>query len=279
MPKIKRNKFIVISAVLVLLVVFVTLAIESSKPYILPEQQISAFASQQNVVAVLDTGVDFERSLLKGKELAGYCFSESRGDIESLCYQNKSGKNCLLSISNECNHGTYVAGILAQRIPEVQIVSYQTYSKQGKSIVLSHKNYIDALDHIIQQKQNKIINFSAINISWNFDEFYMGNCDNYKTEMTQKIAKLNELGIKTYVSTGNDGKKNLLAYPACVTGVIPVGAKELHGKVSSYSNNTEIVINFGDSKTSSIYPGSDKPVENIGTSFAVPQVIARDLKK
>lgn len=190
-----------------------------------------------------------------------------------------SGKNCDSSLDFYCGHGTFVAGILSQLIPGVKIVSYQVYSKLGKEIVLTHNNYLNALDDIIIKKQNKIIDFDSINISWNFDEFYTDSCDNYKPEMTFKIKRLLDIGIKVYVSTGNNSQKNRIAYPACLTGVISVGSKEVNGRVSGYSNSNNRVKTYGQSKIKSIYPSSDLLIESYGTSFSVPQAIATELNK
>jgi Subtilase family len=281
---LKKSSILTLTVVLVFLIVLLFRISNSSTINQNPEQRIISFEDQQNVIAVLDTGINFGRNILKNTKIAEYCFSESREQIQTLCSgyeKNKnilnSGKNCLIEFDKLCSHGTFVAGILIQSNPKINIVSYQVYSKLGKEVVLTHKNYLEALTNIIEMKTTKQINFQAINISWNFDEFFESYCDEYNPEMTSKVKKLNEIGIKVYASTGNNYQKSKIAYPACVSGIIPVSSKEINRVISNYANTSSLVNNFGESITRSINPDSDNLIEDYGTSFSVPQVIARNI--
>lgn len=282
----KRSKLLISFVVLILIVVYIYYSRSSKVISKIPEQQMISFEKQKRVVAILDTGVDFNRTILKDTKLAEYCFSEMRDGIKSLCENidngknlDGAGKNCQLVLDMQCGHGTFVAGILANSIPNVKIVSYQIYSRLNKEIVITNANYLNALDHIINKKQSKEINFEAVNISWNYDDFFTDNCDDYKPETTQKIKTLEDLGVNVYVSTGNNYQKNKIAYPACITGVRTVSSRNAQGQIPNHSNSNGQVIYFGEDKIKSVYPDSDLFVESNGTSFSVPQIISQQINK
>jgi subtilisin family serine protease len=53
---------------------------------------------------------------------------------------------------------------------------------------------------------------------------YSGNCDSASPTMTQAAANAVAAGITIFASSGNDGYCSKIAWPACISHVVSVGA-------------------------------------------------------
>lgn len=77
----KKNKILILLVVFVIAVIVLYRPTDIKNIVEISEQQVVSFERQSKVVAVLDTGIDFDRRLLKDNKLAEYCFSENREQL------------------------------------------------------------------------------------------------------------------------------------------------------------------------------------------------------
>lgn len=105
---------------------------------------------------------------------------------------------------------------------------------EGKSL----EKAIDWLSKNAQKYSIDLVSISGANTN-----FPKGTCP--KNEIFEKSVKaLTELNVAVFAGTGNNGFKNSIGFPACVTGVFPVGAVDSNNSISSFSNITGSVKIF-----------------------------------
>jgi subtilisin family serine protease len=80
----------------------------------------------------------------------------------------------------------------------------------------------------------RFLNTPSINISIGFNATRR-QC--VTTLIRRAVAKLHAVNIATIAASGNDGFSNKLSSPACVSGVISVGATNSFDQISDFSNN------------------------------------------
>jgi hypothetical protein len=91
----------------------------------------------------------------------------------------------------------------------------------------------------------------------------------------KEIASLKSKGILTFFPAGNEGKSDLINWPACIADAVAVGALDKTGAIASYSNYAMGQIDiyepgyFIDSETVATY-GS-----NSGTSLSTQYAAAK----
>jgi hypothetical protein len=229
-----------------------------------------------------------------------------------------SGQDCTI---NGCGHGTMVAGATAMgrvylgndvitagaataaKIIAVKIASKQSYITPASTsnpcgtgvsscTLLNLSDIYSAMDHSItlSQTRDKIV---AVNMSLGAGAYNTVSSCRATFTTTYDVFKeavdtLKEKGIATVVATGNDGdgaNQGKIAFPACVDGVVAVGAVSVDGTaVASYSQNgslTTLLAPGGDYNTSAFgyglmwLPANGNPDSfsgTQGTSFAAPTV-------
>ncbi|MEK8015414.1 MAG: S8 family serine peptidase, partial [Candidatus Parabeggiatoa sp.] len=270
-------------------------------------------------VVVLDTGVDSTNSALNAQVVEGACFSFVKTTGESkTCSSNSipkvlgskvgtiyeesrnpttGGNSSLPSVaapckdsilSDDCEHGTHVAGIIAAKnqgvAPEAKIIAIQAGTNtDGTSVELYRISQLKALEYIYDQLagikgpyEGKI---AAVNMSLNEkkDSDLSGVfCDDVDDDMTdsrkQFIDNLYSYGIATIISSGNNGNKKKMASPACISSAISVGATDKDDNIWIKSNSSDKLdlLAPGVGITSTWPGGGTKPKS--GTSQAAPHV-------
>lgn len=222
------------------------------------------------VVAVIDTGIDLNHPDLDGKLVAGYDYLDGDNDP-----------------TDTYGHGTHVAGIVLAETNNAAGTAGVAYSNNIKVMPLRVCDasgcptdaIVNAIYHAADQGAN-VINMSlggrfgssaeeaAINYAWG-------------------------KGLVITASSGNDGSRRLVSYPAAFANCIAVGSTNWHDALAPYSNQgsaLDVVAPGGD--MSSLHdPGgiySTMPTYNVylttaygysdtydqlqGTSMAAPQV-------
>ena len=245
-----------------------------------------------HAIAVLDTGVDTAHPFFAGRVVAEACFSSDAGSQVSLCPDGTprqigpgSGVNCPLSLSSQCFHGTAVAGIAAAShavyggvAPSADIIAMQVFNRSlcggNPCLRASEGDLIAALDHVagLVDQLDGVTRIAAVNLSLGGGA-YAASCDGLFPAMAAAVANLASRGVVVIAASGNEGRVGQIAYPACLTGTVAVGATTKADTVASYSNAHPSLVDVlaPGSDIISAYPGS-RIVRTGGTSAATPHV-------
>lgn len=256
-------------------------------------------------VAVIDTGVDKNHPYLAGKVVAEACFTTAvPGRSTGVCpgadptfsTAPGAGMPCPFATSgDDCDHGTHVAGIIAGSngpanaptgaAPATSIIAIQVFSKftsesdcgAGNAPCASafDSDIIAALDYASSLVGNLPggLDLAAANLSLGGGSPTNVACDDEPHKLS--IDALRAQGVATVVASGNNGAKNGVDSPACISTAISVGATSNTGAtVASYSNSAPLlsVLAPGSSIVSSIPGGLYASYS--GTSMAAPHVSA-----
>ncbi len=209
---------------------------------------------ENTVVAVLDTGVDYNHPDLKTNIIGGISFVSGEKDFIDLN-----------------GHGTHVTGIIAanSRIlgvaPQSKILAIKVMAKNGAG---TFQGIIQGLEYARRWrgKQGEVVN--VINMSLG------GPINNIL--LHREIKNAMQAGITVVCAAGNegDGRSDTreISYPAYYAETIAVGAVDLQTGIANFSNsNDHIDIVAPGVDTYSTYPGG-KYVKLSGTSMATPHI-------
>lgn len=207
-----------------------------------------------SVVAVLDTGIDYEHPDLSANVIGGESFVPGEPG-----YMDQNG------------HGTHVAGTIAANgyllgvAPEAQLLAVKVLNKNGMGSILSINQGLAWARKWRGENGEKV---NVINMSLGAS---VSNSD-----LHREIITTVEEGITVVCAAGNagDGQADTteISYPAYYPETIAVGAVDLLTGIANFSNSNErIDIVAPGVDTYSTFPGS-RYVKLSGTSMAAPQI-------
>ncbi|MBW6451580.1 MAG: S8 family serine peptidase [DPANN group archaeon] len=189
------------------------------------------FTGADETVCVIDTGVNYSHPDLGGG------FGGSYKVIGGYDYVNDDGIPM-----DDNGHGTHVTGIVAANgtvmgvAPGAKIFSMKVLDSSGFG------NLIDIIAAIDDCNFNRTVyNISVISMSLGFSS-HSSNCDSSYSTLAAAISSAINNNITVVVATGNSGNSTGISSPACISGVIPVGAtyKEDYGSKSwTICNDTD----------------------------------------
>lgn len=282
-----------------------------------PTVWTSGYSGQGQAVAVLDTGVDKNHPFLAGRVPAEGCFSttsEGNGSL-SLCpggVGSSSAPDSALPYgtgvcpAGACDHGTHVAGIAAGRDPvgvdavgfsgvakDANLIAIQVFSIfpgsyascGGSPCPLSYSSdQIAGLEYVYGLRSTYAI--AAVNMSLGggyYSNASQADCDTDNGLIKAVIDTLRGANIATVIASGNNGFRDGISAPGCVSSAVSVGST-LDGTagitpsgtpaddVSPTSNVSTYLNLFAPGRwiTSSI-PGDTYDMKS-GTSMAAPHV-------
>lgn len=209
---------------------------------------------ENSIVAVVDTGIDYNHPDLKNNVIGGISFVSSETD-----YMDLNG------------HGTHVAGIIAANgtilgvAPEAKLLGVKVLNKDGFG------SYTDILGGLSWARNWRGSNGEKVNV---INLSLGGPFPN--PVMHQEIIKAVNEGITIVCAAGNSGDADPntreISYPAYYEESMAVGAVNLQTGIADFSNSNErIDIVAPGVDTYSTYPGN-KYVKLSGTSMAAPHV-------
>lgn len=213
------------------------------------------------VVAVIDTGCDFNHPDLQDRIIGGYNFTtDYQGDTKNF-YDNNG-------------HGTHVAGIIAANMnnsgivgvaPEASLLILKGLTEYGTG---DYENIIRSIDYAIKWRGPKGEPVRVISMS-------LGSSENV-SELHESIKRAVNNNVLVVCSAGNDGDGGTdtieLQYPGCYQEVVEVGAVDCNKKLAYFSSsNPQVDL---------VAPGVDilstftngKYATFSGTSMATPYV-------
>ncbi len=264
------------------------------------------YTGSGQTIVILDTGVDKTHPFFASptpKFGTGNCFSttDAQTGAMSLCSSpplSTEDKNCDINIAG-CDHGTHVAGIAAGNgggvvgvAKNAKLISVQVFTKftdtgtvkncAGLGLpspcILSYtRDQVAALEWVYRLNDSSI---AAVNMSLGGGG-YRAYCDGGSSKHV--IDNLRSVGVATVISSGNDGYRDAISSPACISTAISVGSTKdiltidpvtntLRDEISSFSNSYPYLslLAPGETITSAI-PGNGL-AEKGGTSMAAPHV-------
>ncbi len=256
---------------------------DSTKIVRAPEAWGAGYDGTGWTVAILDTGVDKAHPMFAGgKVVSEACYSGANGEAASVCPGGVpestavgSGVPCYMS---QCSHGTHVAGIAAGKntslplygvAPGANIIAIQVFSDYYGGTYTWDSDYAKGLERVYVLRTT--YNIASVNMSLGGGE-YKSYCDSSKPAVKRAIDKLRGAKIATVIASGNNGFKNAMSSPSCISSAVAVGATDKNDFVADFSNSDSMLklLAPGVSIYSSV-PGNAYDSYN-GTSMATPHV-------
>lgn len=175
------------------------------------------------IVAVIDSGVDYNHPDLKGKVILGPDYADSDKDP-----------------MDEGGHGTHVAGIIAANgsvkgiAPNVKIMALKIFSEQDKK-VNTYNTTEGIADAIIYAMENGA---SIINMSLGRSTLMTGDTIALDSAINEAVNR----GLVVFTAAGNDAYSNVSSQPSVQNNInqIPVIATDEMQKISTFSSYSNL---------------------------------------
>lgn len=262
----------------------------------------SGYTGAGQTVAILDTGVDTDHPAFTtggNRIVSEACFSTTNDlyGSTSVCPGGApqstavhSGVDCTTAVGptnskaqSDCSHGTHVASIAAGNdgstivgvAPEANIIAIQIFSLFNStsscggytSCMLTYSSdQIAGLERVYELRNT--YNISSVNMSLGGYRYYEA-CDSDGRKAA--IDNLRAAGIATVIASGNNGYRDSMSAPGCISTAISVGATDNNDAVASFSNIAPFIKLLAPGVNISAAIPDGQGVKS-GTSMATPHV-------
>lgn len=219
------------------------------------------FRGQDVVVAILDTGCQKDHPDLVNQVITGKNFTDDfNGDPNNFDDNNGHGTHVAGTIA-AINNGRGVVGVA----PRVKLLICKVLGGDGSG---SYDWIIEGIKYAMNWRGNNGERVRVISMS-------LGGPDDVPA-LHQAVQEAVKQDILFVCAAGNEGDSKEdtyeYAYPGSYNEVIEVGAVDMSGRLSSFSNNnTEVDCVAPGEDIVSTYPGSQY-ARLSGTSMATPHV-------
>jgi hypothetical protein len=185
------------------------------------------FTGEGVTVAVIDSGIDTDHPDLADDLVAEECFCSSFGGC---CPNGSSRQSGAGSAEDDDGHGTLVAGVITSRgvlappggAPDAGILAVRVTTSQIEPDVAASDVLLAANWIRLQRPDVRLINMSL-----GTPEQYKSPCDShdgFTAVASILVDALLERGVLGFASSMNQGTATTLPLPACLSGVVAVGA-------------------------------------------------------
>lgn len=239
-------------------------------------------------VAILDTGVDRTHPFLAGRVVAEACFStaSAANGSTSVCPNGQAAQTGAGAAApcapSGCEHGTHVAGIAAGKgpdfsgvAPDADVIAVQVFSRftgaacggVSPCVASFTSDQIRALDFILQQAGQRPV--ASANMSLGGGRSTTA-CDNDLTKPV--IDQLRAAGVAVAIASGNEGFRDSVSFPSCISSAVTVGATSKQDQLADFSNcGPQVDLHAPGVGINSSVPGN-RFASLSGTSMATPHV-------
>lgn len=196
-----------------------------------------AQAADEQVIAIIDTAIDSKKTTSVVYEA---CFTQNSScPNKSNTMEGPGSANSPLwptSMLNGVYHGHQMVSAALKTNPNMKIVFVRiaNITTQGNSL-----NTPQALSQAIDWVSKNASRFSVDAVSISQSGISANNLQSCTTDtvVINAIKSLNDQNIPSFIATGNDGKKDLVGFPSCVSGAIGVGAAAPNGTIAPLTNS------------------------------------------
>ncbi len=198
-----------------------------------------AMASEEKVVAVIDTAIDSSKNASIVYEV---CFTLKTCPNGTNFQEGKGAANVPDWKVKGVDHGFNIVQVVNQVSPQTKIVFIRISDLNVYPTFSAIHNDGSSLDRAIDwvSKNASKYGIDAVSISQSRSNFAPGTCPT-NTIFEQSVASLVNQKVPTFAATGNDGKKNMIGFPSCVKNVVPIASIDPLGKIASFSNYSSAV--------------------------------------
>lgn len=220
-------------------------------------------------ICILDSGVDYTHSDLGG------CFGEGCKVIGGYDFC-ADDSNCITEDSDPLDvhgHGTHVAGIVAANgaikgvAPEANIIAIKICSQTG---VCWDDDIKAGIDWCIDNSEQYNISVISLSLGGGLFSNYCDNDPSDTEDITASVDNAISNGISVIASAGNEGSTTEIAFPACLSNVIPVGAATKGDSILYNRNSLVKLLAPGESIISTRLGGGS--ISYSGTSMSTPHI-------
>ena len=242
-------------------------------------------------IAVIDTGVDVDHPFIAGRPIAEACFADRCPNGR----RKMGGEGAARPVHP---HGTHVAGIalgygdgMSGVAPEAGLIAINVFNPDGSA---RNSNILAALDWLIRVAWTQSVSIASINMSLGAPVHRASPCRDFLYDLA--VDYLARRNVVIVAAAGNESKEHGISHPACVKGIVSVGAIDKDFQVAEFSNSAPILdmlapgvdINSSVPRSGSTgepfeeYPGTSMAAPHVAGAFAVlrqasPRRSVRDL--
>ena len=251
----------------------------------------SGYTGKGTWVAVIDTGVDVDHPFIEGRPIAEACFADRCPNGR----RRMVGRGAARPVAS---HGTHVAGIVLGHgdgmsgvAPEAGLIAINVFNPDGGA---RNSNILAALDWLIRVAWTQPVAIASINMSLGAPVHRATPCRDWLYDLAVNL--LAQRNVVIVAAAGNESKEHGISHPACVNGIVSVGAIDKESEVARFSNSAPILdmlapgvdINSAVPRSGSSeapfkeYPGTSMAAPHVAGAFAVlrqaaPRRSVRDL--
>ena len=189
-------------------------------------------------VAVIDTGVDVGHPFISGRRILEACFADRCPNGR----RRMVGRGAARPVHS---HGTHVAGIALGRgrdvsgvAPEAGLIAINVFNRNGGA---RNSHILAALDWLIRVAYDRRagVRIAAINMSLGGNRHFRQPCADRFYRLAARY--LGRRGAVIVAAAGNESNARGISHPACVRGIVSVGAVDKRSRVARFSNSAPIL--------------------------------------